>query len=74
MTTSDEPVLHAIAEAEIILFGQRLRCYVLEDHSRVINAEDMAAFFDTFGDGEVIDQAEAEKELLKFQELMRGKR
>lgn len=35
----------AVSEAEFTLFGVRLRCYVLDDGSRIINAEDMIELF-----------------------------
>lgn len=75
MDDDDEPTapLKAIAESEITIFGKRLRCYVLEDHSRVINAEDVEAFFSELGDGPIIDHAEAERQMKRFQDFMSGK-
>lgn len=38
---------HAIAEAAFTILGVRVRCYVLDDGSRILNAEDVGELFAT---------------------------
>lgn len=41
----------AVWEGEFKIFGVTLRCYVLDNGKRIINAEDVATLFDTMGSG-----------------------
>jgi len=39
----------AVWEGEFVIFGVRLRCYVLDDKNRLINADDVARLFEVMG-------------------------
>lgn len=42
----------AIAEASFNLFGVPLRCYVLDNGQRIVDADDVAALFDAMANGD----------------------
>ena len=55
-------------EGEFDLFGVKVKCYVLEDGRRLINAEDIKRLFETMGDSQEID----EQEIMKFAKWCKG--
>lgn len=53
------PVPYALADDALEISGVRLRCYVLNDGRRVINAEDVDALFAAWGAGSPLTEEEA---------------
>lgn len=47
-----ERIQTAIAEDTFFLFGVRVRCYVLDDGRRIVNADDLAAMFESMATGD----------------------
>jgi hypothetical protein len=60
----------AVSENELTIFCKRLRCYVLEDGQRIVNADDVAALFST--DTEVDGDA-GEDAMLALADFLKGK-
>ena len=54
---------HVVWEGEFTLMGCRMRCYVLSDGQRILNAEDVHAWVRALNDGTIgdVDAAEVER-------------
>lgn len=54
------PIPSAVMHGEFTIFGVRLRCYVLDDGTRIIDADDLRALFEAMArpDCPELDQAE----------------
>lgn len=50
MTNTPDKAPKAIWEGEFKIFGKRLRCYVLDNGQRIIDAKDMESLFYDGGD------------------------
>ena len=62
----NEKIPKAIWEGKVSICGITLRCYVLDDHRRIFNADDVAKFFQVIGDGGLMPTEQEAMKLVKW--------
>ena len=60
MTTPERETPTAVWSGVLILSGVRMRCYVLDDGMRIIDADDLARLFEAWDNDVPLDLAEVE--------------